>query len=61
MTSSYLSSQNTIPPPACYANGNSGFGGAVGEGHILFSGELSNHITFNMTTCSNEINDILLI
>jgi hypothetical protein len=49
------------PPPPCYANGNSGFGGAVGEGHILFTGEFSNPIIFGMSTSSNIMNDILVL
>jgi len=56
-----ISSQNIIPPPPCYANGNSGFGGAVGEGHILFYGDGINPIIFGMYTGSNDINDILVL
>lgn len=59
--SNYISSQNRIPPPPCYANENLGFGGAVGEGHILFSGDGINPITFGMYTGSNEMNDILVL
>lgn len=61
LTSYYISSQNRIPPPPCYANGNSGFGGAVGEGLILFNGDGSNPIAFTMGTNGNEINDILVL
>mgnify|MGYP001047856143 CR=1 FL=1 len=50
-----------IPPPPCEANGNSGFGGAVGEGHFFFGGDGSNPILFGMSTSSNEMNDILVL
>ena len=59
LTSSFIFSQ--VPPPPCEANGNSGFGGAVGEGHFFFSGEGSNPIIFDMATSSNEMNDILVL
>ncbi|MGS2727102.1 hypothetical protein ACU8DI_10880 [Psychroserpens sp. BH13MA-6] len=49
------------PPPPCNANGNSGFGGAVGEGQFLFSGEFDNPIIFAMNTGSNDMNDILVL
>lgn len=61
LASSSIASQNIIPPPPCYANGNSGFGGAVGEGHILFYGDGVNPVSFGMYTGSNEINDILVL
>ncbi|OUR98130.1 hypothetical protein A9Q86_13805 [Flavobacteriales bacterium 33_180_T64] len=61
MTSSYIFSQNRLPPPPCNANGNSGFGGAVGEGHILFSGDGVNPINFAMSTSANDMNDILVL
>ncbi|OUR93909.1 hypothetical protein A9Q87_04155 [Flavobacteriales bacterium 34_180_T64] len=61
MASSYGVSQNRIPPPPCYANGNSGLGGAVGEGHFLFIGENDNPLDFHMSTGSNEINGILVL
>lgn len=58
LASSYMFSQ---PPPPCNANGNSGFGGAVGEGQFLFTGEFSNPIIFEMNTGGNDINDILVL
>ena len=61
LMSNFLFSQ---PPPPCYGNGNSGFGGAVGEGQFLFSGEFDNPIIFNMYTGdngTNEMNDILVL
>ena len=57
LTSNFMSSQ---PPPPCNANGNSGFGGAVGEGQFLFSGEFSNPIEFHMNASSNDMRDILV-
>ncbi|WP_296381679.1 hypothetical protein [Winogradskyella sp.] len=65
LTSNYMSSQMTdnasqIPPPPCYANGNSGFGGAVGEGHFLYS-DPNSIVWFQMTTSSNDMNDILVL
>lgn len=48
-----------IPPPPCYANTNTGFGGAVGEGSFLAS-DPNNVVKFNFTTSSNEMNDILV-
>ena len=48
-----------IPPPPCYANGNSGFGGSVGEGLIL-SSDPNDIVEFNMSTNGNEMNDILV-
>jgi len=59
LLSTYVSSQ--VPPPPCSANGNSGFGGAVGEGHFFFSGDGSNPIMFGMSTSANEMNDILVL
>ena len=50
-----------VPPPPCSANGNSGFGGAVGEGHFFFSGDGSNPINFAMSTNANEMDDILVL
>ncbi|WP_430467747.1 hypothetical protein [Winogradskyella ouciana] len=48
-----------VPPPPCYANGNNGFGGAVGEGHFLTS-DPNSIVEFHMSTSGNEMNDILV-
>jgi hypothetical protein len=61
LASSFMFCQNRIPPPPCYANGNSGLGGAGGEGYFLFSGENTNPIIFAMSTGSKHMNDILVL
>lgn len=59
-----LSAQDTtinvqVPPPPCYANGNSGFGGAVGLGEFLAS-DPNSVVQFNLSTGGNDMNDILV-
>ncbi len=49
-----------VPPPPCYANGNNGFGGAVGEGLFLAS-DPNSVVQFNMSTGGNTMNDILVL
>jgi hypothetical protein len=49
-----------VPPPPCYPNGNSGFGGAIGEGLLLKSWD-SSTFEFHMSTNNTEINDILVL
>ena len=51
------------PPPPCRANGNSGFGGAVGEGVFSSAAANYNPIVFSMQIreISDEMNDILVL
>lgn len=65
LVSSYMFAQNlgvdsSVPPPPCYANGNVGFGGAVGEGHFLTT-DPNTIVYFHMSTSSNPMNDILVL
>lgn len=54
------SNESRIPPPPCYANGNTGFSGAIGEGHFL-SSDSNSIVQFNMSTSGNDMNDILVL
>lgn len=61
-----IENNTQIPPPPCYANGNSGFTGAVGEGHFLKS-DPNSIVWLSFFTGNgdpnevNEINDILVL